>query len=100
MVEHVAGDDGRHARGLRQVGELAQPDRIPRPPAQAQCKIAAVRELPLQPGRRLTQGSVGRIRQQHRDQAVAAVHEVRPGEVATALAALPFPKVSNRQSRA
>ena len=90
VIEHVAGRDGGHARGLRHVGQLAQPDGIAGPAAQRQREIAAVREVGAQACQAAGERVIRGVRQQNGDQAIAVRGEVLPVEMAGAFPRAPL----------
>ncbi len=90
VVQHVAGRDRGHAGGLREVGKLPQPDLVAGPAAQGERQVAAPGEIGAQPGEPGGQFQVGRVRQQHGQQSLAARRQVVPAEVEAAFAPAPL----------
>ena len=86
VEEHVIGDDRRHAHRRREIGQLEEPELIVRPSAQRQRQIGMVAEGVAQPAQTQRAFLVRFIRHKDRDQALAIGDEVRPGEIALALA--------------
>ena len=86
VVEHVAGGNRRDPRHPRQVGEPAQPHRVPRPPPQAELEVAPPGEGAAQAMQFRLQPRVGILGQQDQQQPFALLGQVAPGQVAAAMA--------------
>ena len=90
VKQDVVGDDGLNAGLGRQVGKVVQAHGVARPAAQAERQIGAGREGRLEAPQALGADLVGLVGDQHRDQALGEVGQVRPVEIALGLAGAPL----------
>ena len=86
VEQHVTGDDGRHARRLRQVVQPTQPHGVARTTAQGQGQVAATREACVETAELLLQAAVRLVGEQDDHQALPMGDQVQPRDVAAALA--------------
>ncbi len=87
VVEDVSGDDGRHPGALGHVRQLAQAQRLARPPAQAKREMAATGERGPHPAQLGFQVVVRHVRQKDEQGALASLRQIQPGQGERALAA-------------
>jgi hypothetical protein len=99
VEQHVIGDDGRHAGAGASVRQIMQAELVVGRRRKRQRHIGAVAEDVAQPPQPQGASVVGLVGDEDGDQPFAIGDQIRPFEMALALAGSPLPSDSRRQSR-